>query len=151
MKVVSVVGKKKSGKTTLVEELIPLLKAKGTVGTIKNLPPVAYVDKEGTDTWRHRESGADVVVGITPKCSYRVLNSPQGLDQALEEMRISGVDYVLVEGFRRSSLPKISLGGLDASNILDIDPHDAEKSSIIEQIELLKNWRLPGETTKKDE
>ena len=60
MKVIAVVGTKKTGKTTLVTKLVQLLKRHGKVGTIKNMPHHPFED-EG-DTKRHFDAGADVVV-----------------------------------------------------------------------------------------
>ena len=140
MKVVSVVGKKKSGKTTMIERLIPLLKVRGKVATIKNLPPQASVDKKGTDTWRHRDAGADVIVGITPESTYTVNTKALSLTDVLAELRNNGVDYVLVEGFRDSDLQKIVIDDLAVTNRLDLDVGDMELEDIVNVIDRLEEW-----------
>ena len=61
MKVISVVGTKKTGKTTLVAALVSSLAKHGRVGTIKNM--VTHPVDRG-DTKRHFDAGADVVIGL---------------------------------------------------------------------------------------
>ena len=61
--VVSVVGRSGSGKTTLIEKLVPALKARGLrVGTIKHDAHRFEIDREGKDSWRHRQAGAEAVL-----------------------------------------------------------------------------------------
>ena len=61
MKVISVVGTKKTGKTTLVCALVASLARHGRVGTIKNM---AGHSVDRGDTSRHLQAGADVVFGL---------------------------------------------------------------------------------------
>ena len=61
MKVISVVGTKKTGKTTLVTALVASLAKHGRVGTIKNM--AGHTVDRG-DTKRHFDAGADVVIGL---------------------------------------------------------------------------------------
>ena len=61
--VVSIVGKSNSGKTTLLEKLIPELKRRGyRVATVKHDTHGFEVDQPGKDTWRLAQAGADAVV-----------------------------------------------------------------------------------------
>jgi molybdopterin-guanine dinucleotide biosynthesis protein MobB len=114
LKIVSVVGPKKSGKTTLVEGLVHSLKRRGRVGTIKNMPDHPIEDRG--DTKRHFDAGAEVVVGVGQDGVFFKVARGGGLEEALEELRKSGVDYAIVEGFKRSDLPKIVLGGIVVPN-----------------------------------
>jgi molybdopterin-guanine dinucleotide biosynthesis protein MobB len=114
LKIVSVVGPKKSGKTTLVEGLVHSLKRHGRVGTIKNMP--GHPIEDSGDTKRHFDAGAEVVVGVGQEGVFFKVARGGGLEEALEELRKSGVDYAIVEGFKRSDLPKIVLGGIDVPN-----------------------------------
>jgi len=116
LKIVSVVGPKKSGKTSLVEALAGYLKRYGRVGTIKNMPDHPIEDQG--DTKRHFDAGAEVVVGVGQDGVFFKVARGGGLEVALEELRKSGVDYAIVEGFKRSDLPKIVLGGIDVPNII---------------------------------
>ncbi len=61
--IVSFVGSSGVGKTTVVEQLVPLVRAAGLrVGTVKHAPHGHDVDRVGSDSWRHRQAGADVVL-----------------------------------------------------------------------------------------
>ena len=64
MKVISVVGYKKSGKTALVTALVRKLSEFGKVGTVKHMGEQSLNPAE-TDTGRHFDAGADMVIGIT--------------------------------------------------------------------------------------
>ena len=114
MKIISVVGPKKSGKTALVEALVRSLRRRGRVGTVKNMPGHPVEDRG--DTRRHFDAGAEVVVGVGQEGVYFKVARGGSLEEALEELRNSGVEYAIVEGFKRSGLPKIVLGGIDVEN-----------------------------------
>jgi molybdopterin synthase catalytic subunit len=115
MKVISVVGYHKSGKTTLVERLVPELKKHGTVGTIKHTRE--EILPYGGDTDRHLTSGSNVTVGVTPTRCIKIIPGGQ-LDNALRELAMEGVDFAIVEGFKESSLPKIGIGDVEAVNVI---------------------------------
>jgi molybdopterin synthase catalytic subunit len=112
MKVISVVGTKKTGKTTLVSALVAALAKHGKVGTIKNM---AGHDVDRGDTRRHFDAGADVVMGLGA-ARLKVTRERGDLDSALAELEADGVDYVVVEGFKHSNLPKIVMGDIDVTN-----------------------------------
>ncbi len=116
MKVIAVVGTKKTGKTSLVTRLVQSLKIHGKVGTIKNMPHHSFKD-EG-DTKRHFDAGADVVVGVAKDQVQFKVEREGGLESALKELRFSRVDFAIVEGFKRCDLPKIVLGEIEVSNCL---------------------------------
>ncbi|MDO9537722.1 MAG: molybdopterin-guanine dinucleotide biosynthesis protein B [Thermoplasmata archaeon] len=67
MIIVSLIGLKKSGKTTCVEALVREFKARGKkVGTVKSMVSSKFtIDTEGKDTWRHQEAGADFVISLS--------------------------------------------------------------------------------------
>ena len=108
---VSIVGKSDAGKTTLIERLIRELKARGLrVGTVKHDVHGFEMDREGKDSWRHAQAGADSVV----------VSSPQGLalikrvDQELKltevvEQFLGDVDLVLTEGYKRESTCRVEV------------------------------------------
>ncbi|HWQ20386.1 MAG TPA: molybdopterin-guanine dinucleotide biosynthesis protein B [Methanotrichaceae archaeon] len=111
MKVIDVAGTKKTGKTTLVVKLVASLKRHGRVGTIKNM---AGHPVDSGDTRRHFEAGADEVMGMG--LARIKVTAPISLDSALDEMAKDGMDFVVVEGFKHSSLPKVALGDVEVEN-----------------------------------
>ena len=105
MKVFCVVGYSNSGKTTLIERVVPILKERGLrVLTIKHARHFE-VDREGKDSWRLFRSGADVIITSKEKTAY-ISRLPDNLEFLLE---IFGrlYDVVIVEGFKSSDYPKI--------------------------------------------
>jgi molybdopterin-guanine dinucleotide biosynthesis protein MobB len=133
LKVISVVGPKKSGKTSLVEALAGYLKRYGRVGTIKNMPDHPIEDQG--DTKRHFDAGAEVVVGVGQDGVFFKVARGGGLEVALEELRNSGADYAIVEGFKRSDLPKIVLGGIDLPNtIRNVDESPPFDEGLVEEL-----------------
>jgi molybdopterin synthase catalytic subunit len=115
MKVISIVGYHKVGKTTLVERLVKELVKQGTVGTIKHTRE-EIVPLEG-DTERHLNAGAAATIGITPTRSVKIIRGT-GLDGALEQLSGEGLDFAVVEGFKQSGLPKIAIGDVEAKNVV---------------------------------
>ncbi len=109
--IVSVIGKANSGKTTLLEKLIPALIAQGVrVGTIKHHVHQFDMDRPGKDTWRHKQAGARVVA----------LSSPTGLgiirdredELPLPELArryFEDVALVLTEGYKGGPAPKVEV------------------------------------------
>jgi molybdopterin-guanine dinucleotide biosynthesis protein MobB len=134
--VVSIVGRSKSGKTTLIEKLIPILKAHGyRVGTVKHhAHPGFDIDIPGKDTWRHAQAGSDHVVIAAPDkiASIVLLEVPLDLPQILAGMQ--DVDIVLTDGYRRANNPKIEVLCSSVSTQLLCDP--AELIAIASDLEL---------------
>ena len=113
MKVLLVAGYSGSGKTTLVEQLIPALKARGQrVSVVKHAHHRFEVDHPGKDTWRHREAGAFEVVAASPQRLVLQREFEQTTELSVHHVLAelySGVDWVLVEGYRDSNLPKLEV------------------------------------------
>lgn len=115
MKVISIIGEKKSGKTTLIEDLIMRLRDYGSVGCIKHAQELDL--DESKDTTRLFNAGAEVVIGSSEHVTLKLSRSKnkslnQNLKEQLKDMADSGMDFVLVEGFKSSDLPKIALSTL---------------------------------------
>ncbi len=135
MKVISVVGYKKSGKTALVSALVRNLSEFGTVGTVKHMGELRLNPSE-TDTGRHFDAGADMVIGIT---GTELVSFSKNLDieHALDMLCDQGLDFAVVEGFKESNLPKIVIGDLpDVSNVVfklpvNIDMHEEFTASLV--------------------
>lgn len=108
---ISISGKSNTGKTTLIEKMIPELKRRGyRVGTIKHTTHGFDVDREGKDSWRHKKAGAQVTVVASAKRATVI----EDLDRDLEigeisDRYIADVDIVLCEGFKGNPFPKIEV------------------------------------------
>ena len=114
MKVISIVGTKKTGKTTLVAALVASLAKHGKVGTIKNM---AGHPVDRGDTKRHFDAGADVVIGLG-EARLKVTRELGDLESALAELEAGGVEYAVVEGFKHSTLPKIVMADIEVTNVV---------------------------------
>lgn len=107
--IISVVGKSQSGKTTLVEKLIPEFKKRGyRIGTVKHAHHQFDMDKEGKDSWRHKAAGSETVVIVSPgKISMVKDENFEGIE--LLERYFEGMDLVITEGFKQEKMPKIEV------------------------------------------
>jgi molybdopterin-guanine dinucleotide biosynthesis protein B len=112
MKVIGFCGASGAGKTSLVEQLIPRLKAAGQrVSVVKHAHHPFDIDQRGKDSWRHRQAGAfEVVVASSRRLAklreYEVQAEPT-VHQLLAEL--VEVDWVLVEGFKGADILKVEV------------------------------------------
>ena len=108
--VLAVSGVHNSGKTTLLEKLIPLLRARGLkVGVIKHDGHDFTPDVPGTDSYRLREAGAE---GVAVFSGNRYLLTEEfrlNEQDLLALFERHGYDLVLMEGFKESGWPKIEV------------------------------------------
>ncbi|MBN1455677.1 MAG: molybdopterin-guanine dinucleotide biosynthesis protein B [Methanomicrobia archaeon] len=119
MKVISIVGKQKSGKTSLIERLIASLKFYGSVGCIKHAQELEFAMPIARDTDRFFTAGAEVVVGVSGERSIK-LSGSRDLAELIEEMKRSGITFLLVEGFKSSALPKVALSEYPPDEVKNI-------------------------------
>ncbi|RAV12683.1 molybdopterin-guanine dinucleotide biosynthesis protein B [Paenibacillus contaminans] len=106
--VFQVVGYKNTGKTTLICRLVQAFKRSGyRVGTIKHDGHDFEIDKPGTDTWKHRASGADMVAITSAFQTAMIESRPATLQELIG--RMNSADIVLAEGFKAEHYPKIVL------------------------------------------
>lgn len=111
-KVIGLAGWSGSGKTTLLSKLLPELTKRGhRVSTIKHAHHKFDVDKPGKDSWVHRQSGAsEVLVSSSQRWAlmHELRDEPEPtLDSLLT--RLSPVDLVIVEGFKREPHDKLEV------------------------------------------
>jgi molybdopterin-guanine dinucleotide biosynthesis protein B len=108
--VISVVAKSNSGKTTLLEKVIRELKQRGIrLAIIKHDAHSFEIDHPGKDTWRHAQAGADIVAISSPE-KVAIIEKREReltLDEVIK--RISGVDVIITEGYKREHKPKIEV------------------------------------------
>jgi molybdopterin-guanine dinucleotide biosynthesis protein B len=106
---VQIVGYKKTGKTTLVCRLAERYAAMGLrVGTVKHDGHDFEPDVPGTDSWRHRRSGASLTAVVSDRRTAWFEERPTELDDLLSGM-VGRVDLAIVEGWKREKHPKLLL------------------------------------------
>jgi len=112
MQIFGLAGWSGSGKTTLMTALIPELVSRGiTVSTLKHAHHAFDIDQPGKDSWRHRQAGAREVM-ICSENRWALMHELRGAPEpSFEELvrRMSPVDLLLVEGFKRHPHPKIEV------------------------------------------
>jgi len=119
--IVSIIGKSKSGKTTLIEKLVQELKSRGyRVATIKHIPQGVKFDEPGKDSWRHLQAGSEVTAISSPE--KIVIVKPVEQDSTLGDVaHLLGDDYdiILAEGFKQDNAPKIEVHREDTGSLLE--------------------------------
>jgi len=112
MRIFGLAGWSGSGKTTLLTAVIPELVARGLqVSTIKHAHHEFDIDRPGKDSWRHRQAGAGEVMVASAR-RWAVMHELRGArEPTLDELaaRMSPVDLLLVEGWKRHPHPKIEV------------------------------------------
>lgn len=121
MKVIGLAGWSGAGKTTLLARVIPYLRGQGLrVSVIKHAHHEFDVDVPGKDSWVHRQSGATEVL-VSSARRWALMHELRGADEArLSELlaKMSPVDLVLVEGFKREPHRKIEVHRVAAAKPL---------------------------------
>lgn len=109
--IISIVGKSNSGKTTLIQKLLPVFSIrKIKVGTIKHDAHTFEIDYPGKDTYKHFHSGANRVL-IASKQKFALiqrLDAPITLREFTKRY-FNDVDLVLTEGYKSEQMPKIEV------------------------------------------
>jgi molybdopterin-guanine dinucleotide biosynthesis protein B len=111
-RIISVIGRKNAGKTTLAVALLSELARRGhRVMTIKHGHHPASVDTPGTDTWRHFNEGrAERTLISSPQLRVLFERSPDDYDPiGLVRRYMQDADIVVTEGFKAAPLPKIEV------------------------------------------
>lgn len=108
--IITFVGMSGTGKTTFLEKLIPVLKARGLhLAVLKHDAHHFEMDKPGKDTYRFTAAGADVVA-ISNREKFAMIERPSE-ELSLRDIvfRLPQVDLVLTEGYKKSRYPKIEI------------------------------------------
>jgi molybdopterin-guanine dinucleotide biosynthesis protein B len=112
MHIIGLAGWSGSGKTTLIKKLIPRLIARGiAVSTLKHAHHGFDLDQPGKDSFFHRTAGATEVIISSAKrwAILHELREQPEWDLAALVGKMSAVDLVLVEGFKRDAFPKLEI------------------------------------------
>ncbi|MEJ2013607.1 MAG: molybdopterin-guanine dinucleotide biosynthesis protein B [Anaerolineales bacterium] len=125
-RLICIVGRSRSGKTTLIEEMIPRLRARGYhVGTIKHHAHSDFdFDVPGKDSWRHARAGSEHVIIASPGKIGSVQLAKR--DPPLIELarRMDEVDLILAEGYHWETWPKVEVLRSTTSRDLRCDPDE---------------------------
>ncbi len=112
MRVIGLAGWSGAGKTTLLVRLIPQLRARGlSVSTLKHAHHAFEIDRPGKDSHEHRVAGASEVL-IASAGRWALVRELRGEPEpplAAHLARLSPVDLVVVEGFKREAHPKVEV------------------------------------------
>ena len=138
MRLFGVVGWKNAGKTGLMERLVAEITARGfTVSTVKHAHHSFDVDHPGKDSYRHRAAGASEVL-LASRQRVALMQELRGVEEpSLEDLlaRLSPVDLVLVEGYKRDTHPKVEAHRAETGNPL-IAPDDATIRAVASDVPL---------------
>lgn len=110
MNVYGIVGWKNSGKTTLVERLVIEITGRGfSVSTVKHAHHTFDVDHEGKDSYRHRSAGAREVLLASRNRWALMHETREEAEPPLATLlkKLSPVDLVLIEGYKRDNHAKV--------------------------------------------
>ncbi len=112
MRIIGLAGWSGSGKTTLLTKLIPRLTARGKrVSTLKHAHHNFDVDRPGKDSFEHRSAGATEVLVVSGN-RWALMHELRGTPEpALPVLlaKLSNVDLVLIEGYKRENFPKLEI------------------------------------------
>jgi molybdopterin-guanine dinucleotide biosynthesis protein B len=134
--VICIVGRSRSGKTTLIEKLIPRLSARGyRTGTIKHHAHTDFdFDVPGKDSWRHARAGSEHVIIAAPGKIGSVEHTDG--DPTLDELagRMKNVDLILAEGYHWENRPKIEV--LRSARSRDLRCEPGQLSAVMTDLDL---------------
>jgi len=121
MKIYGIVGWKNAGKTGLMERLVHEITARGiSVSTVKHAHHSFDVDQPGKDSHRHRIAGArEVLLASGPR--FALMHELRDTaEPTLDELlaKLSPVDLVLIEGYKRDAHPKVEAYRAETGNPL---------------------------------
>ena len=142
------VGFSGTGKTTLLKQLIPLLKTQGMhLALIKHTHHQFDIDIPGKDSYELRQAGAEQVMVASRRRWALMVETPQQtedpqLEYLLPHLNNDTLDLVLIEGFKHAPVPKIELHRADLSHPL-LFPDDINIIAIASDTALSVNTSLP--------
>ena len=141
MKIVSIVGKKNTGKTSLTVKVIEELTKRGyNVASIKHSHHSIEMDKENTDTWKHKQAGSNLVVGVGSTTFFNV-KAEYDLNRILFLLKhFDNFDFVIIEGYKNYNYPKIitSPDVRDEYTIKEVDSFTIDENGVSELADIIE-------------
>lgn len=126
-RIFGITGWKNSGKTTLTEKLVAELVRRGwKVSTVKHAHHDFDIDKEGADSFRHRQAGATEVAVVSGRrwALMHELRDEEEPPLAAVLERMAPADIIIVEGYKREGHRKIEARRREARNREPLSPSD---------------------------
>lgn len=119
-----------TGKTTLLRQVLPLLRAQGLrVGMLKHAHHAFDIDHPGKDSYELRKAGAEQMLIASSRRWALMVEAPiegdVSLWNMLAQLRRESLDVILVEGFKHERFPKIELHRADEGKPLLFPDDDA--------------------------
>lgn len=141
MKIVSIVGKKNTGKTSLTVKVIEELTKRGyNVASIKHSHHSIEMDKENTDTWKHKQAGANLVVGVGSTTFFN-MKAEYDLNRILYLLKhFDNFDFIIIEGYKSYNYPKIITSPeiRDKYTIKEVDSFTIDENGVSELADLIE-------------
>ena len=110
--ILSFVGRSNSGKTTLIERVIPELTRAGyRVATVKHAGHGFELDTEGKDSWRHKQAGASTVVVVSKgsMAMFADVSKEMNVEEVRDRFLDGQTDLIIAEGWKSEGYPKIAV------------------------------------------
>ena len=141
MRIISIVGLKNTGKTSLTSKIIKELTNRNfKVASIKHSHHQMEMDHEGTDTYKQMQSGSDFVVGIGGR-TYFNINERLDLERVLFLIKlIENPDFVVIEGFKTYPYAKIATCPevVDDYTIKVVNSFEITDGEVLELVDLIE-------------
>lgn len=137
-----------TGKTTLLKQLIPLLKARGLqLAVVKHTHHQFDIDTPGKDSYELRQAGAEQVMVASRRRWALMVETPNQvedpqLDSLIQQLDSAALDLILVEGFKHAAIPKIELHRPALQKPL-LCPEDPDIIAVASDVPLSQQIDLP--------
>jgi molybdopterin-guanine dinucleotide biosynthesis protein B len=108
--ILCIVGRSNSGKTTLIERVIPeLVRAGYRVATVKHAGHGFDLDTEGKDSWRHKRAGASAVIVLSKGslAMFADVSDQIKVEEIRDRFLDHAIDLIIAEGWKSEGYPKI--------------------------------------------
>jgi molybdopterin-guanine dinucleotide biosynthesis protein MobB len=147
--VMGIVGDSNSGKTLLVEQLVPALGARGLrVAVVKRCSHQLHADQPGKDSDRAFQAGADVLAVSPDEAFARFHEGNMPLAECVRRVA-EGCDVVLAEGFREAEIPKIYVAGPVGRGLVPRPERPAPAGTVLVLHDVLAEWPRAEEAVLK--
>lgn len=132
MRIIQVIGRSNSGKTTFIRSLVRLLIRERSVATIKHLGHHPFHLEEGKDTTLFFETGVTASVGVDDGKVVTAFRDPT-LAGSLTALADRDIDIAIIEGFKSVNLPAVVIGELSSSNCVVKDPFPEDMMPLLDR------------------